>query len=406
MKTDFQCRSCGGTDGELLLDLGKQPPANRLLTDSGEAEPLVPLRLALCRTCYLVQITDLVPPKELFSDYVYFSSFSETWVRHCKAAAGKHMAEFKLAADSFVVEVASNDGCLLRHFRDAGIKHLGVEPAGNIAAAARENGIKTVEKFFGEDTARAIREERGAANIILANNVFAHAPDINDFTRGLATLLAKDGVAVLEFPHAVEMIDKVEFDTIYHEHVFYFTLSALQPLLARHGMTAWRVERLAMHGGSLRLYLCREGARAIEDSVGELLNDEAARGVGGPTFYREFAGRVESIRTELQTAVAQWKSNGEVAAYGAAAKGSTLLNYCGLGSESIAFAVDRSPHKQGKFMPGVRVPILPVESLAVRQPVAAVLLAWNFTEEILAQQSAYREAGGKFIIPIPEVRVV
>ena len=408
MLAGFQCRSCGDDQGNLLLDLGKQPPANRLLTEAelGEPEPLHPLRLAICLNCHLLQITDLVPPGELFNNYVYFSSYSETWMRHCEMSANQYMKEFGLNADSFVVEVASNDGCLLKHFKEAGVKHLGIEPAKNVAEVARVSGIQTITEFFGEATARRVRDDHGAANLLLGNNVFAHVPDINDFTAGIAVLLADDGVVVLEFPYALEMIEKVEFDTIYHEHVFYFTLTAINPVLARHGLAAWRVERLPTHGGSLRLFLARENAKLVEDSVAKLQADELARGVAGLRYYEKFSDRVEMIRKSLIVEIDGWRKHGEEAAYGAAAKGSTLLNYCGIDADSIAFVVDRSPHKHGMFMPGAQISIRPAEELVSRQPVVVVLLAWNLEKEILAQQAAFREAGGKFIIPIPEVRVV
>jgi len=408
MLAGFQCRSCGDEQGDLLLDLGKQPRANRLLTETEllEPEPVHPLRLAICLNCHLLQIIDLVPPAELFNNYVYFSSYSETWMRHCEMSANHYMKEFGLNADSFVVEVASNDGCLLKHFKEAGVKHLGIEPAKNVAEVARVSGIQTITEFFGEATARRVRDDHGAANLLLGNNVFAHVPDINDFTAGIAVLLADDGVMVLEFPYALEMIEKAEFDTIYHEHVFYFTLTAINPVLARHGLTAWRVERLPTHGGSIRLFLARENAKPIEESVTKMQADELARGVTSLKYYKKFSDRVEVIRKSLIVEIDEWRKHGEVAAYGAAAKGSTLLNYCDLDTDSIAFVVDRSPHKQGMFMPGVQIPIRPVEELVSCQPAAVVLLTWNFEMEILAQQAAFREAGGKFIIPIPKVRAV
>jgi SAM-dependent methyltransferase len=403
----FTCRSCGGVSGELLLDLGEQPLANNLpcTDDLGQPEPRFPLRLAVCTECWLLQITDLVPPVKLFSEYVYFSSYSDTWVQHTAESARRYLREFGLGADSRVVEIASNDGCLLRHFAGAGIPHLGIEPAENVADVARENGVHTRVDFFTKNLAQELVEEQ-QADLILANNVFAHVPDINDFAAGLKTLLAPDGRAILEFPHAVEMITQGEFDTIYHEHVFYLTLTALEPLFGRHGLCVTRVERTSLHGGSLRLFVRRERHEA-DASVVAMLAEEKELGVTSAGFYRVLAEKAAHTRDTLHEQIDTLRAEGKIiAAYGAAAKGAVLLNFCGLNNNQIAFVADRNPHKQGRLMPGVRVPIVSAAELSARRPDVILLLAWNFAEEIIAQQATCREAGGRFLIPLPEMRMV
>ncbi len=405
----FLCRSCDSAQGRVILDLGNQPLANNLLApaDLGKVEPRFPLRLALCERCRLLQITDIVPPVALFSEYLYFSSFSDAMLRHAAEAVAGHRREFGLGSGSFVVEVASNDGYLLKNFVAAGVPCLGVEPAANIAAVARERGVETRCEFFGAATARRLAVERRRADLILGNNVFAHAPDTNDFVAGLAALLEPRGRVVLEFPYACDLVEHVEFDTIYHEHVFYFTLTALVPLFARHGLEIFDVRRLGIHGGSLRLYAGWPGGHAPAPSVAALLSEEARKGVASARYYEDFADRVRRIRDDLLGLLRRLKAEGRsVAAYGASAKGSTLLNYYGLGTETLDFVADRSTAKQGRLTPGMHLPIVEPGQLLARRPDYALLLTWNFAEEILGQQQAYREAGGKFIVPLPEVRVV
>jgi len=404
MLEDFQCRSCESRRGELILELGEQPLANNLLNpeDLSLPEPCFPLRLVVCADCWLLQITDLVPPVELFSDYIYFSSYSDAWVKHAAECAARYRDEF---APSYVVEIASNDGYLLRHFAAAAIPHLGIEPAENIAEVARENGVDTRVEFFSESLAQELAAEK-PADLILANNVFAHAPDTNDFVAGLAALLAPEGRVILEFPHATEMIAQGEFDTIYHEHVFYFTLTALEPLFARHRLRLTSIERTPLHGGSLRIF-ARHDSHEEDETVAALRAEEAKLGVNTLDYFRDFSAKVEAIRASLCEHIVNLKSEGKtLAAYGAAAKGSTLMNFCGLTADDLAFVADRSPHKQSKLMPGSHVPIVPAEELAKRAPDVTLLLAWNFADEILSQQQAYRAAGGKFLIPIPEVSLV
>jgi SAM-dependent methyltransferase len=403
------CRSCGSQHSSPILDLGLQPLANNLLRpeDLAKPEPKFPLRLSVCRVCWLLQIVDLVPPVQLFSEYLYFSSFSDLMLRHAKQAADRYLSEFGLGKDSLVVEVASNDGYLLKNFRAAGVPCLGIEPAANIARVAQEQGIETLVEFFGQRTAQPLAEAGRRADLILGNNVFAHAPDTNDFVAGLHALLKPDGRVILEFPYAADFVEQSEFDTIYHEHVFYFSLTALVPLFARHGLEIFHVERLAIHGGSLRLFAGRQGVHAVQSSVGALRAEEQAKGMETLGYYEGFAGRVLELKRSLVVLLQQLKREGRsVAAYGASAKGSTLLNFFGLGRETLDFVADRSTYKQGRLTPGTHLPIVPPEDLARRRPDYTLLLTWNFADEIMAQQQAYRAAGGKFILPIPQVTVV
>ncbi|MEZ0273971.1 MAG: methyltransferase domain-containing protein [Roseimicrobium sp.] len=409
MAQTFSCRSCGSTSLEKVIDLGLQPLANNLLRPEnlGQPEPRFPLDVWVCSQCWLMQISHIVPPVTLFSEYVYFSSFSDQMLRHAREASLRYIEEKKLGADSFVIEVASNDGYLLKNFVQAGVPCLGFEPAANIAEVARKNGVDTHCEFFGTESASGVKATRGGADLILGNNVFAHAPDTNDFVKGLATLLKPDGWIVLEFPYGADMIDKVEFDTIYHEHVFYFTLLPLIPLFERHGLEIFHVERIAIHGGSLRVFAAHRGAETVRDSVAARSADEVYHGVNNPAYYQRFSERAEKVRADLIVFLEEQKTAGKrVAAYGASAKGSTLVNYVGEAAGSLEFMADRSTYKHGLLSPGLHIPILPAESLAEKQPDYAVLLAWNFAEEIMKQQSAYAEKGGRFVIPLPELRIV
>ena len=405
----FHCRSCGTGNIGLVLDLGVQPLANNLLRteDLAKPEPRFPLRLGVCQSCWLLQILEIVPPVELFSEYLYFSSFSESLLRHAREAAERYRQEFALGPGSLVVEIASNDGYLLKNFVAAGVPCLGIEPAANIAKVAREKGIETIVEFFGGELAGKLAGQNRQADLILGNNVFAHVPETNDFAEGIRKLLKPDGIAILEFPYGVDLIEKNEFDTIYHEHVFYFTLAALIPLAERNGLEIWRVERIPIHGGSLRLFLGRKGSRAVEESVPRLLEEEKRNGITSLEYYNGFGQNVVKLKEDLRQLIERLKQSGKtVAAYGASAKGSTLLNFFALDGRSLDFVADLSTYKQGRLTPGTHLPIVAPAALVERMPDYTLLLTWNFAEEILAQQAEYRRLGGRFIIPIPAVQVI
>lgn len=400
----LDCRSCSAPLSDTVLDLGAQPLANKLLNSLDEAkqELRFPLELKVCPSCSLMQLGHTVPPDAMFSEYLYFSSVSDAMLKHARSAAEDHVRDYALGGKSFVVEVASNDGYMLKNFVQAGIPCLGVEPARNIAEAAEVSGIPTLLEFFTTDVAQKTRAEHGPADLILGNNVFAHAPNTNDFVLGLSLLLSPQGRVVLEFPWAQEMVKKLEFDTIYHEHFFYFHAQALVPLFARHGLEMVRIDRLPIHGGSLRVHLAHQGATVPDASVGQVLAAEKAAGVGTSEYYAGFGGKVEKLKSELAEEIAAVKQSGKrLAAYGASAKGSTLLNYCGVGRSHCDFVADRSPHKQGKFTPGTHLPIFAASSLQEEVPDVTLLLTWNFAEEIVGQQTAYLASGGSFLVPVP-----
>ncbi len=414
----YACRSCGDLRLENVLSLGRTPLANALLTAAQIAEPeeTYPLELAFCPSCSLVQITETVPPEKLFREYFYLSSFSDTMLRHAAKIAGELVRSRALGTESLVIEIASNDGYLLQYYQQSGVPVLGIEPATNIARIAeQERGIPTICDFFGDEVGERLRAEGRRADVIHANNVLAHVADLNGVVRGISRLLKEDGVAVVEVPYVKEMIDRCEFDTIYHEHLSYFSLTALDRLFRRHGLGIERVERLPIHGGTLRIYAGHiqdsepGSATALQgdSSVANLLREEAAWGVGEVDFYLGFGGQVESLRSELLDLLRKLKDSGKrIAVYGASAKGSTLLNYFGIGRETLDYVVDRSTVKQGYYTPGTHLFIHEPGKLRTDMPDYVLLLTWNFADEILAQQSEYRRRGGRFIIPIPSVKVV
>jgi len=403
------CRACG--DGGPLvpiLSLGRTPLANALLTAEqlAEPEPTYPLDLVFCPTCSLVQITETVPPERLFRDYPYFSSFSDGMVRSAKELIERLVAERKLGAHSLVIEIASNDGYLLQHYRDLGVPVLGIEPAANIARVAEARGIPTLCDFFGAALAERLAADGRLADVLHANHVLAHVAELGGVVHGIGRVVQPGGLAVVEVPYVRELIDQREFDTIYHEHLCYFSLTALDRLFGAHGLVVSDVERLGLHGGSLRVFVGHQGSPRNE-RVRELLSDERAIGLLDSAYYRDFAVRVDALRAELLALLRELKASGKrLAAYGASAKGSTLLNTFGIGAEILDFVVDRSSVKQGRYTPGTHLPILPPAALLERRPDYVLLLTWNFAEEILAQQAPYRAQGGRFIVPVPEPRVV
>jgi hypothetical protein len=393
-----------------ILALGQLPLANALV---GEAklscpESRFPLTLAFCEPLALVQLVERVPPEDLFREYPYFTSVASGAVFHAKAIVDRMVRARNLTPESLVIEVASNDGYLLQHYKGHDIPVLGIEPAANVARVAEvERGIPTLIAFFDEALGARLASEGRSAAVIHANNVLAHVPDPIGFLRGVALLLARHGIAVIEVPYVKDMLDQVAFDTIYHEHIFYYSFTSVSRICARSGLCIVDVDRLAVHGGSLRIFMSRAGEAVASEAVAALLAEEAGWGVQEWSAYATFAEQVEALRIELRKTLIEAKQAGQaVAAYGASAKGTTLLNYCGIDASLVDFVVDKSPHKQGLYTPGTHLPILRTEALMDRRPDLVLLLAWNLAGEILHQESEYRRSGGKFIIPVPRVRIV
>ena len=402
------CRSCGAEGLEVFLRLGDLPLSDglRYEIDLAKPEPRFPLDVAFCPRCTLVQILDTVPPEVLFGeDYPYFSSFSDALLAHSKRNVDARLAERDLGADSLVVELASNDGYLLQYYAQAGVPVLGIDPAPGPAQAAEEKGVPTLNRFFTRELADQLAADGKRADVVHGNNVLAHVADTNGFVAGIRALVKEDGVVVIEAPYLLDLIAGCEFDTIYHEHLCYFSVTALDALFRRHGLFLNRVEHLEIHGGSLRLFA--EPIARVEDSVREFLRREEECGSTRIDFYRDFSTQVERVRTQLRALLGELKDQGaRIAGYGAAAKGAILLNYAGVGTETIDWIADRNVHKQGRFMPGVPVPIVGPERLLEEQPDYVLILPWNFTDEITAQQADYVARGGRFIVPIPTPRVL
>jgi SAM-dependent methyltransferase len=402
------CRICNSSGIQPVLSLGTTPLADGLRRKDqlSGAEPVFPLNVAFCPRCSLMQLFETVPPEQLFcEDYPYYSSFSPALLKHSRENALDLIAQRKLTSDSLVLELASNDGYLLKNFVESGIPVLGIDPAEGPARAAEQAGVPTLCTFFGESLARELKASGKAADVIIGNNVLAHVADLHGFVEGIRTLLKEDGVAVIEMPYVKDLVDHCEFDTIYHEHLCYFSLTALDYLFRMHSLFLNNVKRLSIHGGSLRIYV--EKKENVSSTVRDMLQMEAAEKVNRIDFYRDFAKRVEGIRTELRRLLEELKGQGaHIAAYGAAAKGSTMINYSGIGTEFVDFVVDRNTHKQGLYMPGKHIPVLAPEALLDQMPGYVLLLAWNFADEILQQQKEYQQRGGRFIIPVPNPRVV
>jgi SAM-dependent methyltransferase len=402
MDTDGICRSCGS--GALLgfLSLGPTPLTDAYVSPDrvGEPEARYPLDVAFCPNCTLVQIPAVVPPEAIFERYAYYSSFSDTLLSHSQEHVRELIADRALGPDDLVVEVASNDGYLLRYFAEEGIPVLGIDPARGPADAAEAVGVPTLREFFGIGLADRLRSEGRSADALIANNVLAHVPDLNGFVEGIATILSDDGVCEIEVPYVRDLIGRLEFDTIYHEHLCYFSVTALDALFSRHGLSIHAVRVLPIHGGSLRLTIGRGGERG--PSVQRHVDEEADQGMHGFRYYARFADRVTQVQQSLLEMLRGLRGQGKtIAGYGAAAKGTILLNSSGIGSDLIAFVADKSPHKQGKLMPGVRIPIVAPERILEDMPEYVLLLAWNIREEVLRAQREYLESGGRFIIPIP-----
>jgi SAM-dependent methyltransferase len=410
MKLD-KCRHCSAPATDSVVDLGMSPlcesyvPAERL--DS--MEPFYPLHVSVCQKCLLVQLNQYVAAHDIFTEYAYFSSFSSAWLKHAEDYVDMISKRLSLGQKSFVVELASNDGYLLQYFVKKGIPCLGIEPAANVAEAARAKGVETKVVFFGRDSARELVGSRGAADLIIGNNVLAQVPDLNDFVAGVAVALAPGGTATFEFPHLMKLFDENQFDTIYHEHFWYFSLLSAELLFASHGLTLFDVEELWTHGGSLRVYLrpAADTSRPVSQRVLELRAREEAAGYRDMATYRRFEEQVRATKRKLLSLLIEAKAAGKkIVGYGAPGKGNTLLNYCGIREDFLEFTVDRNPYKQGKFLPGTHIPIYAPERLDEAKPDYILILPWNFKQEIMTQLAHARDWGAKFIVPIPEATVL
>lgn len=404
------CRCCGAGLHESFANLGLTPLANSLLSpgQANRMEPFYPLHAFVCTECKCVQLAEFEHPQAIFGDYLYFSSYSESWLRHAQAYATAAAERFHLGRDSLVVEVASNDGYLLQFFRELGIPVLGIDPAANVAREAIAKGIPTEIAFFGVEIAGRLRDSGIVPDLIVANNVLAHVPDLHDFAEGFRLLLAPHGIATFEFPHLLRLMEGGQFDTIYHEHFSYFSLLVIQTLFSRHALTLFDVEELPTHGGSLRIYVRHADNRhcPLSGTVARLLAREREAGLDEMHAYRRFAERtIETKCALLEFFLRARRERARVVGYGAPAKGNTLLNYCGIGPELLEFTVDQNPHKQGLLLPGTRIPVYPPSAIREARPDYILILPWNLRSEIAEQMRAVREWGGRFVVPIPEVEV-
>ena len=405
------CRFCAKPLTLSFADLGMSPPSNAYLKPEqlGRMEKFYPLHAWVCESCLLVQLEEFETPEQIFSDYAYFSSYSESWLAHAREYTAMMIKRFGLGADSRVVELASNDGYLLQYFVASGVQVLGVEPAANVAKVAEAKGVPTLVRFFGTETAKQIVADGKKATVLLGNNVLAHVPDLNDFVAGMKILLAPGGVITMEFPHLLRLMQENQFDTIYHEHFSYFSFLTVREVFARHGITLFDVEELPTHGGSLRIFgrHAEDAARTITPAVEALLSRERAAGLDNIDTYRAFEEQVKETKRLLLDFLINAKRSGKsVVGYGAPAKGNTLLNYCGVRSDFIDYTVDLSPHKLGHYLPGVHIPIHGPERIRATRPDYVLILPWNLKDEVMKQMADVRDWGGKFVVPIPRVKVL
>jgi len=404
------CRFCGAKLEHTFVDLGMSPLCESYVSveRSNEMEPFYPLHVYVCGECFLVQLEEYVTPEHIFTEYAYFSSYSDSWLEHARVYTDRMIRRFEFGNDSMVVELASNDGYLLQYFVRKGIPCLGIEPARNVAEAAIRKGVPTMVRFFGENTARELAAEGRMADLIIGNNVLAQVPDVNDFVLGMKILMRPGGLITMEFPHLMRLIEGSQFDTIYHEHFSYFSFSAAERIFAAHGIRIFDVEELPTHGGSLRIYGCHseDTSKPASGAVREMRVREAAKVYDRIEGYFDFAENVKETKRKLLDFLIKSKREGKtVAGYGAPGKGNTLLNYCGIRTDFLDYTVDRNPYKQGKLLPGTRIPIYHPDRIRETKPDYLLVLPWNFKEEIISQMAYIREWGGAFIIPIPAVEV-
>ncbi|GJQ22815.1 MAG: methyltransferase [Candidatus Brocadia sapporoensis] len=406
-----KCRFCATSLKHTFADLGMSPLANSYLNEIQlqQMEPFYPLHVYVCETCYLVQLPVFESPEHIFSDYAYFSSYSESWLKHAKAYTDLMVGRFGFNSHSQVIEIASNDGYLLQYFKASGVSVLGVEPAKNVAKAARDKGIPTIDKFFGVQTAQELVAEGKSADLLLGNNVLAHVPNINDFVKGMKIILKPKGVITMEFPHLMQLMDENQFDTIYHEHFSYFSLIVVDKIFTSHGLTLFDVDELPTHGGSLRIYACHveDTSKPIDKRIIDLKDKERALGFTHLEHYFTFSEKMKETKRKILLFLVEAKQCGKsIVGYGAPAKGNTLLNYCGIRTDFIDYTVDRSPHKQNHYLPGTHIPIFNPEKINETKPDYLLILPWNLKEEIMDQMSRIREWGGKFVVFIPKVEVL
>lgn len=404
------CRLCGAPLHSTLVDLGKSPLCESFLTQSqlNQGELFFPLHVRVCDSCFLVQLEQFVSSDEIFRDYAYFSSYSRSWLEHARIYTGEMIERLGLGPDSFVVELASNDGYLLQYFVNAEIPCLGIEPARNVARDAEKRGVETITEFFGLELARELRERGIRADLLIGKNVLAQVPDLNDFLAGMNHLLASTGVVTLEFPHLKRLLEGNQFDTIYHEHFSYFSFRSAEEALSRHGLRVFDVQELSTHGGSLRVFACHQddGTHPELPAVGALRTLEEEDGVSSLGYYSTFTESVQKVKRDLLRFLIDARDQGrEVVGYGAPGKGNTLLNYCGIRSDLLTFTVDRNPHKQGLFLPGTQIPIFHPDRIREVRPDFVLILPWNLRDEIADQLIGIREWGGRFVVPIPGVEV-
>lgn len=406
----FPCRFCGTAVRRTFVDLGMSPLCESYLSTCqlNEMEPFYPLHVFVCESCFLVQLQEYVSAESIFGEYAYFSSYSESWLAHAKAYTEKMIERFALGPKSQVVELASNDGYLLQYFVSAGIPALGIEPAANVAAVAVKKGVPTLVKFFNRESAEELAAQGIRADLLLGNNVLAQVPDLNSFVAGMKILLKPNGVITMEFPHLVKLMEQGQFDTIYHEHFSYFSLLAAEKIFSAHELMLFDLEELSTHGGSLRIYVClkEDRSRRLSSRVLSVRAAEEAAGLSKFESYSSFAERTKEAKYSLLEFLIHARTKGkQVAGYGAPGKGNTLLNYCGIRSDLLAYTVDRNPYKQGKYLPGSHIPIYSPERIRETRPDFVLILPWNLTDEIVQQLAYIREWGGKFVVPIPNVQV-